>query len=238
MEITFNLLYIDNHLVVVDKPPGLLSQGDATGDPSLVTEVKAYLRRTYEKPGAVYLGLVHRLDRPASGVMVLARTSKAARRLTRQFKERFPEKRYLAIVEGRCEGWGRCEDYLLKEGRTVRVVDPDREGARRAELQWQAVAHDERLSLLEVRLHTGRSHQARVQLAHLGHPILGDVRYGARRELDGRNLALHSYRLTVEHPTQREGMTWQAAPPATWGERFAADIRDLLHQRARATPPS
>lgn len=227
---TLDVLYLDNHLLVVNKPPGLLAQADHTGDPDVLTLGKAWLKARFGKPGRVFLGLVHRLDRPASGVMVLARTSKAAARLSDQFRRRLPEKRYLALVEGVWTGAGTAVDHLVKAGRTVRVVPATHPGARRAELAWRVLATDEaeRLSLVEVRLETGRPHQVRVQLAHRGHPLLGDFRYGASRPLDGRNLALHAYRLGIEHPTRRVPMHWVAPPPAAWGARFREAIRERL----------
>jgi RluA family pseudouridine synthase len=225
------VLYLDNHLLVVVKPLGLLAQGDETGDPTVLSLGKAWLKERFNKPGNVFLGLVHRLDRPASGVMVLARTSKAARRLTEQFRARDPEKCYLAMVEGHCTGEGFLEDYLLKADRQVRVVGAGTPKAKRAALHWRAVASRDDLSLLDVRLETGRSHQVRVQLAQRGWPILGDFRYGARRTFDGRNLALHSYRLTIEHPTQRRPMTWWAPPAGPWYTRFGMEIEGIV-QRA------
>lgn len=220
----FGVLYLDNHLLVVHKPAGLLVQADATGDADLLTLGKALLKERFDKPGNVFLGLVHRLDRPASGVMVLARTSKAASRLSDQFRRRAPDKRYLALVEGRLDGQGTREDYLAKIDRHVRVVKPGHPQGKRAELRWRALATERRkegaVSLVDVELMTGRAHQIRVQLAALGHPILGDLRYGAAREFDGRNLALHSYRLEIEHPTKGEPMAFSALPPQTWRGYF------------------
>jgi RluA family pseudouridine synthase len=228
----FDVLYLDNHLLVVAKPAGLLVQEDRTGDPDLLTLGKAFLKEKYDKPDNVFLGLVHRLDRPVSGVLVLARTSKAASRLSDQFRRRTPDKRYLALVEGRLDGGGTREDYLAKTGRHVRVVKPGREGAKRAELRWRTLATERRkegsVSLVEVELLTGRAHQVRVQLAALGHPILGDLRYDAQREFDGRNLALHSYRLEIEHPTKREAMSFSAPPPPTWRGYFDDVVRELV----------
>ncbi len=221
---SLDVLYLDNHLLVVNKPAGMLSQGDETGDASLLEVGKALLKERFGKPGNVYLALVHRLDRPVSGVMVLARTSKAAARLSEQFRARVPQKRYLAVVEGACEGEGTCVDFLVKEDRRVRVVEAGYPKAKRAVLRWRAVAVRDGLSLLDVTLETGRPHQVRVQLAHRGWPLLGDFRYGARRRLDGRNLALHCYRLTLEHPTRREPMTWTAPPPASWKGLFDREI--------------
>ena len=219
-----DVLYLDNHLLVVSKPPGVLTQADRTGDPDLLSAGKAYLKERFDKPGNVFLGLVHRLDRPASGVMVFARTSKAASRLSRAFRERTPEKRYLALVEGHCTGAGTLLDVLVKEDRHVRVVEAGHPKGQRAELRWRALEQRGGLSLLDVELKTGRPHQVRVQLAHLGFPILGDLRYGARRKLDGRNLALHCYRLALDHPTRKERMAWEAPPPATWEAAFGAPL--------------
>ncbi len=231
---TFELLYLDNHLMVVNKPPGLLVQADHTGDADLLTLGKAYLKERFQKPGNVFLGLVHRLDRPASGVMVLARTSKAARRLSQQFRERTPEKRYLALVEGHLAGRGTWVDHLAKRNRHVHVVHAGAEDARRAVLDWQALASTGGCTLVEVALHTGRAHQIRVQCAHRGHPILGDVRYGARRVLDGRHLALHSYRLAIDHPTTKERMAWIASPPPSWAQAVPDVWTDWL-ERVRSS---
>lgn len=223
-----DILYLDNHLLVVCKPAGLLAQADATGDPDLLSLGKDYLKAHFHKPGNVYLGLVHRLDRPASGVMVFARTSKAAARLSEQFRARTPEKRYLAMVEGTCTGSGERVDYLAKTDQQVRIVSPSHPQAQRAELAWRGVAARGGRSLVEVELRTGRPHQVRLQLATMGFPIVGDFRYGATRELDGRNLALHCYRLAIDHPTRQERMTWMAPPPASWGDLFRPEIERLL----------
>jgi len=223
-----DVLYLDNHLFVVNKPAGVLAQADRTGDPDLLGLGKAYLKERFDKPGAVFLGLVHRLDRPVSGVMVFARTSKSAARLADQFRRRTPEKRYVAVVEGTAAGGGVRVDHLVKEDERVRVVPATHPRAQRAELAWRAVAARGGLSLVDVRLRTGRPHQIRVQLAAMGLPILGDFRYGAARPLDGRNLALHCYRLGLEHPTRREPVAWTAPPPAAWGDLFAPEIAALL----------
>jgi len=212
----FEVLYEDNHLLVVNKPAGLVVQADQTGDEDLLALGKAYLKTKYGKPGAVFLALVHRLDRPASGVMVLARTSKAAARLTAQFKARTPQKRYVAIVEGRPPLSGKAVDYLRKRYPGVEVVTAGAKGAKQAVLRWKTRSTVRGLSLVEVALETGRPHQIRVQLAHRGFPLLGDFRYGATQELDGRNLALHCAAMRITHPTRKERMTWAAPPPDTW----------------------
>lgn len=222
-----DVLFVDNHLLVVNKPAGVLVQADRTGDLDLLTMGKAYLKERFDKPGNVFLGLVHRLDRPASGVMVFARTSKAAARLSEQFRQRTVEKRYFAIVEGVLEGAGIERGRVIKDAESVRMAPSDEthEG-KTAELQWRAIASEDDLTLVDVQLKTGRKHQIRLQLAALDHAILGDFRYGARRELDGKNLALHCYRLGFHHPTQKERMNFAAGP--SWGGRFDAAIRRLV----------
>lgn len=224
-----DVLFEDNHLLVVNKAPGMLSQADRTGDMDMVTLAKMYVARTRGKTGAVYMGLVHRLDRPAGGVMVLARTSKAAARLSKQFRERSATKEYEALVEGRLAGEGTWEDRLEKRDGHVRVVTT---GGKEARLTWRAVETFEVgsgggsdggtgsgaqvLTRIHIALDTGRAHQIRVQCAERGHPILGDFRYGSTNELDGKNLALHARRLALEHPVKREQMTFEAPLPRTW----------------------
>ena len=225
----FGVVYLDNHLLVVEKPAGMLSQGDATGDADLVTLAKAYLKARFDKPGKVFCGLVHRLDRPAAGLVVLARTSKAAGRLADQFRRRTVGKRYLAVVEGQIDGSGRCVDWLVKERGTVRRVSQRHPGARRAELAWTARAVVGRRTLVEVDLVTGRPHQIRVQLRHLVGPLVGDLRYGAPEPMgDGRGLALLSAALEVDHPTRRERMRWVASPPAVWPGALRAPAERAL----------
>ncbi|PAP77648.1 RluA family pseudouridine synthase [Rubrivirga marina] len=218
-----NPLYLDNHLLAVSKPPGLLTQADRTGDPDLVSLAKAYLKERFDKPGNVFVGLVHRLDRPASGVMMLARTSKAASRLSDQFRRRVPQKRYLAVVEGDPGdggAWTERVDAIDKGGGGSVDVVPVGEG-QRAALRYRTLARDSARSLVEVELLTGRKHQIRAQLAELGAPILGDFRYGNQTPFaDGRGVALHAYRLVVEHPTKREPVTVVAPPPEAWAGLF------------------
>ena len=223
----FEVLYLDNHLLVVVKPSGMLAQGDATGDADLVTLAKAYLKKRFDKPGNVFVGLVHRLDRPTSGVVMLARTSKAASRLSDQFRRRVPTKRYLAVVEGGLGDGGRWterEDGIDKgDGGSVRVV-PVGEG-QRAALRYRTLAREGGQSLVEVELQTGRKHQIRAQLAALGVPIVGDFRYGTPTPFaNGHGIALHAYRLVVEHPTKREPVTVIASPPSAWDGLFGEAV--------------
>mgnify|MGYP006266815753 CR=1 FL=1 len=227
-----DVVYCDDVLLVVNKAPGQLAQADRTGDPDVHTLGRQWLADQKGAASDAFLGLVHRLDRPASGLMVLARTPEAADHLSRQFRERTVTKRYLALVEGTATGIGTMVDYVQKDGRHVQVVAPDAPGGQRAALKWQSLAQEGGISLMQVRLQTGRRHQIRVQLAHHGHPIVGDIRYGATRELDGKNLALHAYHLALEHPTAETGMRWQVSPPAAWtaalGEAHRAAIDRLL----------
>lgn len=219
------ILYEDNHVLGIDKPAGLLSQEDRTGDPTAAALGKAYLREAYRKPGNVYLAPVHRLDRPASGAMVLARTSKAARRLSAAFRARQVEKRYLALATGALEGTGTWQDYLVKESRRVRAVKSGYPKAKHAHLRWKACGYEDGVSLVDISMHTGRPHQVRVQFAHRGHPLVGDVRYGAKRLFDGRNLALHCYYLAAPHPVREQPLALVAPLPASWiallGKAFA-----------------
>lgn len=221
-------LYLDNHLMVLAKPAGMLAQSDQTGDGDLLTYGKQFLKHYYAKPGKVYLGLVHRLDRPASGLMVFARTSKAAARLASQFKAHTITKYYLAQVEGELQGRGQFSDHLHKEAGRVRVVRATHPRGKQAELHWRAVAHGNGRTLLDIQLVTGRSHQIRVQFASRGHPLLGDLRYGASQVFDGQNLALHSYCLGLEHPTKKEPLQWTLAPPPSWRNHFDSTIDTLL----------
>lgn len=214
------ILYEDNHCLAVNKPAGLLTMGDQTGDRTLLDLAKDYVARKYDKPGAVFLGVVHRLDRPVSGVVLFARTSKAAARLSEQFRARTIEKTYLALVEGTPrQASGRLIDQIAKDaGRNVSTVVDDDEGAtdgRECVLDWRRISQHGPLTLLEIRPLTGRSHQIRVQLAHAGWPIAGDAKYGARTPGQG-TLALHSASLTFQHPTLKTPVTVSADRPAAW----------------------
>ena len=224
------VLYLDNHLLIVNKPAGTLTQGDASGDLDLHSLAKLYLKEKYNKPGKVFLALVHRLDRPVSGVMVFPRTSKAASRITQQFKVRSVEKRYIAMVEGRLTGSETLINYVWKDHRQVRVVTEGHPKGLRAELTYTARATKDNRTLVDVRLGTGRPHQIRVQLSNIGHSIIGDFRYRSKTELDGKNLALHSYLLRLDHPTTTERMSWTAKPPPTWEKRFEREIQALINK--------
>ena len=216
-----HILFEDNHLLVVEKPENLPVQADASGDADLLSICKAYIKETYHKPGEAYLGLVHRLDRPVGGVMVFGKTSKAADRLTAQFKDRIAHKRYVAIVEGNAPASAECVDWLLKDERTntTRVVPEGTDGAKKAILRCRTLARENGTSLLDVELLTGRPHQIRVQLSSRGFPIVGDMRYNPNAK-PGTQIRLHAYMLTVVHPTLSEPMTFYSIP--TWREYPAA----------------
>lgn len=208
------VLYEDNHLLVVVKPPNLLSQGDKTGDPDLLTLLKDYVREKYHKPGNVYLGLVHRLDRPVGGVMVFARTSKAASRLAEQIRRRELRRGYLAVVHGYLDSLkGTLEGFLLKDRRRnlVQMVEPGTRGAQKAKLQYKVMGMAEGCTLVRIRLETGRSHQIRVQMAALGHPLVGDQRYGPPSP--GQQIALWAEYLNLIHPTTQERLEFRQPPP-------------------------
>lgn len=225
---TVPVLYEDNHLLVVVKPPNLPAQADSSGDDDLLRILKRYIGEKYQKPGNVYLGLVHRLDRPVGGVMVFARTSKAASRLSAAFAAHAQDRRYLAVVQGRLQAEIALEDWLVKRADgMVRVCDPNAHGAKRARLTSRPLAFAGDLTLVEVALETGRSHQIRVQHAHAGFPLWGDARYGGGRP--GMQIALWAWALEVEHPTQRETMRFRALPPNSGAWRaFEREIKELL----------
>ena len=215
------VIFEDNHIIVVEKKPNIPSQSDKTGDIDMLTIVKQYIKEKYQKPGNVYVGLVHRLDRPVGGVMIFAKTSKAASRLSNQVREKIFKKKYLAVVDGRFnEKEGSLEDYLYKDERNniSKVVNKDRKNAKFAKLDYKELAYNEvkNLSLLEINLHTGRHHQIRVQLANAGHSIFGDQKYGKRGQ--GKQIALWAYELTIEHPISKEKLTFRDLPEpiGTW----------------------
>ena len=215
------VIFEDNHIIVVEKPVNIPSQGDKTGDIDMISIIKDYLKEKYNKPGNVYLGLVHRLDRPVGGVMIFAKTSKAASRLSNQVREKVFKKKYLAVVDGKFEkNNGTLEDYLYKDERNnmSKVVNKDKKNAKLAKLDYEVLAYNEvkNLSLVRVNLHTGRHHQIRVQLSNFGHSIFGDQKYGTRGK--GKQIALWAYKLTIEHPITKEKMTFEDLPEpiGTW----------------------
>jgi 23S rRNA pseudouridine1911/1915/1917 synthase len=222
------ILYEDNHCLAVLKPSGVVSAHFQGREETLDRAVKAYLKQKYHKPGNVFLGVVHRLDRPVSGVLLFARTSKAAARLAEQFREGTVDKVYWAVVEGDvARPAGSLEDWLRKDPDTGRVgvTEPHDTGARQALLHYQRRGSHGGLAWVEVRPQTGRTHQLRVQLAHHGHPIYGDARYGSVHVFDGA-IALHARSLTFLHPVRYEPITLTADLPKLWRGRFAYLVRE------------
>ena len=212
------VIFEDNHIIVVEKPVNIPSQADKTGDEDMLTIIKKYLIKKYNKPGDAYLGLVHRLDRPTGGVMVFAKTSKAASRLSEQVREKKFEKEYLVIVDGKLEKeTGIFEDYMIKnEQKNVsKIVDSKTKNAKIAKLEYKVIKYNEEtnLSVVKVKLYTGRHHQIRVQFASRNHSVYGDQKYGTRGR--GKQLCLWAYKLSFFHPISKEKMTFETYPEKT-----------------------
>lgn len=210
-----DVIYEDNQIVVVIKPQNIPSQSDISKDEDMLTLVKSYVKEKYAKPGEAYIGLVHRLDRPTGGVMVFARTSKSASRLSAQIADGSFSKTYLAVVCGTPrDKSATLVNYLKKDpaDNMVRLVPMSESGAKRAELKFEVLESKDGLSLLKIKILTGRSHQIRVQLANIGCPLYGDGKYGAKKGLS-KNLALWAYSLEFKHPTKEEDLLFKIYPP-------------------------
>ncbi|NBX93792.1 MAG: RluA family pseudouridine synthase [Proteobacteria bacterium] len=210
-----HVLYEDNHLLLVFKPHRLLIQKDSTGDFTLFKQACLWLKQKYSKPGNVYLGLIHRLDRPASGIVIFAKTSKAASRLSEQFRAKTVEKKYMILVEGVPQlTQGKCLNYLSDplDGR-AEVHDLEVPGTKRSEMNYQVIGSKSGISLVEVELLTGRRHQIRAQMAHLGHPIVGDVRYGSKAVFSQGAVALVASSIAFEHPISKAVITFDLPDP-------------------------
>ena len=203
-----NILYEDNHIIVVVKPYNILSQGDNTRDISIYDMVKDYIKNKYNKTGNVYLGLVHRLDRPVGGIMVFARTSKAAARLSKDFNEHKIIKKYLAIVNGKLEGNGEFVDFIDKDKKGNAFLNKD---GKRAILDYEVLEYDDKnnCTLVSINLKTGRHHQIRIQFASRGHYLIGDQRYGVQ---DNKQICLFAYFLSFVHPVKKEKMEFKFFP--------------------------
>ena len=212
-----NILYEDNHLIAINKSTSDLVQGDKTGDETLADRIKRYIKVKYNKPGDVFLGVVHRLDRPVSGVVIYARTSKALARMNKIFQEREVDKIYWAVVKQQPE---KTEDNLVhwlvrnqKQNKSY-AYDSERKDAKKAILSYRTLSKLTNYSLLEVKLETGRHHQIRCQLAKIGSPIKGDLKYGFARSNPDGGISLHARQVTFIHPTQKKEITITADPPA------------------------
>lgn len=209
------VIYEDNHLLVVYKEPGEIVQGDKTGDTPLSEHVKSYLKEKYNKPGNVFCGVVHRIDRPVAGLVIFARTSKALTRLNDMLRRGEIHKTYWALVEGApAIAEQRLEGYILSDGRLnkSRLVSPNTADAKRAMLDYRLVARGDRYSILEVNLLTGRKHQIRLQLSAMGNPIKGDLKYGARRSNPDGGISLLAKKIEFEHPVSRQMISVEADP--------------------------
>ncbi len=219
------ILFEDNHLLVVDKPPGLATMGLPEGEETLLTQAKEYIKRKYNKPGDAYLGVVSRLDFPVSGLIVFARTSKAAARLNEQFRTHTVRKIYRAVVEGTPLPEETCKDWICEDPRHRKMwitqAPQNTPTAKEAILRYTRLARLGSTTLLEVELETGRKHQIRLQLSHRGYPIFGDFKYGSRVPFDGA-IALHAYRLCFRHPVTGDTLDLTAPYPSSW-ERWNFD---------------
>ena len=217
------VLYEDNHIIVVEKMPNVPSQADKTGDEDMLTIIKSYLKEKYNKPGNVYLGLVHRLDRPVGGVMVFAKTSKAASRLSEEIRNKTFKKTYLAIVNGKMESEsGEYVDYLWKDEKqnTSYVVKKGKKNSKLAKLNYEVIAYNEKenVSLVKINLQTGRHHQIRVQFSSRMHALYGDSKYHGRGA--GSGICLWAYKIKFVHPVKKEEMEFEDFPPkeGMWGK--------------------
>jgi 23S rRNA pseudouridine1911/1915/1917 synthase len=223
-----NIVYQDNHLIAINKPNGQLVQVDQTGDISLEMEVKEYIRVTFNKPGEAFLGVIHRIDRPVSGLVLMARTSKALERMNLAFKERKIQKTYYAIVRNQPpQQEGRLVHWLTKDSNKnlARAYDKETKDSLRSELTYKLIAENNGFYLLEVKPITGRTHQIRIQLSKMGCPIVGDNKYGYPRANKDRSICLHSRSLEVEHPVTKEQMKIVAEVPgdAFWQKIVTGD---------------
>ena len=222
------VIYEDNHIIVVEKSPNIPSQADKTEDTDMLTIIKEYLKEKYNKPGNVYLGLIHRLDRPVGGVMVFAKTSKAAARLSEQVRNKTFKKQYLVVVDGKLEkNNGVLEDYLLKNERNnlSKVVKEGTKNSKFASLDYEVLKYNEEinLSVLKINLHTGRHHQIRVQLSSRNHSIYGDQKYGTRGR--GKQIALWAYSLEIVHPITKEKMVFNTLPEINGTWKIIEDVK-------------
>ena len=211
-----NVLHEDNHVIVVNKRPSDIVQGDKTGDVTMPDLIKEFLKDKYGKPGNVFCGVVHRLDRPTSGAVVFAKTSKALSRLNEQFREKDTRKVYWAVVEkAPQQKTGSLVNYLLKNEKQNKAYVHQKEvaGSKRAELNYRQIAQSDKYTLLEVELYTGRHHQIRAQLAHIGCIIKGDLKYGAKRSNPDGSIHLHARYLEFIHPTSKEKISITAPVP-------------------------
>ena len=216
ISIKSRILFEDNHLIIINKMPSEIVQGDKTGDESLLDTVKQYIKEEYDKPGAVFLGLVHRIDRPVSGALILAKTSKALLRMNEQIKNREIQKIYWAVVKNRPNPEeGKLIHWLIKNPKNNKSTahNTEKKGTKRAELNYKLIDQSKDYQLLEVELLTGRHHQIRAQLAKIGCTIKGDLKYGSPRSNKDASISLHARQLVFTHPVSKEKLNIKARPP-------------------------
>ena len=205
-----NVIYEDNHIIVVEKPYNIPVQEDSSNDPDMINIIKNYIKSKYNKPGNVYLGLVHRLDRPVSGIMVFAKTSKAASRLSDSIRKNEFHKEYLAVVHGKVNDKEKLEDYISKDEKTFSSYIDNKNG-KLSILEYEKLYYNEKedISLIKVNLVTGRHHQIRLQMSNINHPLVGDQRYGKQ---DKKQIMLYAYKIEFIHPTTKEKMMFKLLP--------------------------
>ena len=225
------IIYEDNHVLVAQKPPNMLTQGDATGDMDMLSFLKNYIKTAYNKPGEAYLGLVHRMDRPVGGLLCFAKTSKSAARLSKQLQNKEMEREYLCVVKGELTQGGRLEDTLFKDSLTnqVKVVPPSHPQGKKAILTYEPLLTTLGQTLLHIRLQTGRSHQIRVQLSNVGHPLVGDRKYGNENSEKQTQIALWGFLLSFIHPTKKEKMTFFSYPEGESWLPFHKKLTELTN---------
>lgn len=231
---TPDIFYEDNHIIVADKPAGILTQADYSGETSLLEMIREYVRVKYNKPGEAFIGLVHRLDRPVSGLLVFARTSKAAARLQKEFTSGRIKKFYLAVIENETdlkEGWSRLENNLERERDITRIVPAASAKSEKGVLYYHPLMQSGKYALILIKLDTGKKHQIRAQLSGLGKPVAGDKKYGSKNNT-GDSIMLHSAYLSFAHPTKDEILHFYSEPPALF-EKFISIERDKLSERVR-----
>ncbi len=224
-----NILYEDNHIIVVEKPVNILSQSDITGDIDMLSIVKDYIKNKYNKGGNVYVGLIHRLDRPVGGLMVFAKTSKAAKRLNEEIKNKRFIKTYIALLEGNLRESGRLTNYLYKDSNGIsKVVDKDFIGAKEAALEYEIIKYlkEENKTLVKVNLITGRHHQIRLQFSNIGYPVYGDQRYS---NTDNKvQIYLYAYKLSFKHPVKDEILEFKLLPKWDIIKNINNKLEDIL----------
>lgn len=210
------IIYEDNHLIAINKRPGDLVQGDKTGDNTLIDQVKNYIKKKYNKPRGVFLGLIHRLDRPTSGLILFAKTSKALKRINKQFKDRKTQKKYWAIIDKSFDSNSGTLTHWLKRNPKMNKSFANNEevnDSKKAILHYKKIIKLRKYCVLEINLETGRHHQIRSQLSFIGFPVKGDLKYNAKRKNPDASIDLHARSLTINHPTTKKKITFLASPP-------------------------